>query len=68
MEESLKIINVLVNVDWERAHILEQIYITEERELLFKELNERQPAKIVVKKLKMNNVYDKELFYISEIN
>lgn len=54
--------------DWERIHILEQIYITEERELLFKELNERQPAKIVVKKLKMNNVYDKELFNISEIN
>ena len=54
--------------DWERIHIMEQIYITEERELLFKELNERQPAKIVVKKLKMNNVYDKELFNISEIN
>jgi hypothetical protein len=35
---------------------------------LFKELNERQPAKIVVKKLKTNNVYDKELFNISEIN
>lgn len=38
--------------DWERAHILEQIYIVEERELLTKELSERQPAKIIVKQIK----------------
>ena len=54
--------------DWERENIMDQIYITEEKELLLKKLNERQPAKIIVKQKKISDVYDKEFFYISEIN
>lgn len=54
--------------DWEREHILDKIYLEEEKEFLAKELNEKQPAKIIVKGIIKEEIYDEEFFNIPEIN
>jgi len=63
----------MLQEDWERIAYTERIYLMEEEEeinkITMKELrNSLLPAKIVVKGIKKEELYDKEFFNISEIN